>query len=112
MYDSTTAQKFEWDGDAEGDVELLKDKAAELLPLAVVTEVVAAGPDDRHKYKLGRVYVPGFVKSFEYTSASFGLPPPVGPLPIMLADPLDGCEAQTAAEGWDVIVVTCVVCVA
>jgi hypothetical protein len=78
---------------------LLKHKAAELLPLAIVTEVAPAAPDDRHKHKLGRVYVPGFVKSFEYTSASFGLPPPIGPLQIQLADPLNGCEPQEAAAG-------------
>jgi len=105
--------KFEWDGDGDGDadadVELLKKKAAELLPLAIVTNDAPVVPDDRHKHKLGRVYVPGFVKSFEYTSASFGLPPPIGPLPIMLADPLDGCEPQTGAEG-KMLVVTRGVC--
>jgi hypothetical protein len=71
-----------------------------LLPLAIVSgEEAGSAKDERHKYKLGRVYIPGFVKSFEYTSASFGLPPPIGPLPIVLADPLDGCEPQAAAEG-------------
>lgn len=71
-----------------------------MLPLAIVTEDAGGGDkDDRHKYKLGRVYIPGFVKSFEYTSASFGLPPPVGPLPVLLANPIDGCEPQSAAAG-------------
>lgn len=92
-------QEFEWDGDAAGDVDLLKNKAAALLPLAIVTEQAQAVADDRHKHKLGRIYIPGFVKSFEYTSASFGTPPPLGPLPIAIADPLDGCEPQKAAEG-------------
>ena len=62
-------------------MDKLKKKAAELLPLAIVTEAAVTTKDERHKYKLGRIYLPGFVKSFEYTSASFGLPPPGEPCP-------------------------------
>jgi hypothetical protein len=88
-------------------VDKLKKKAAELLPLAIVTEAAVTTKDERHKYKLGRIYLPGFVKSFEYTSASFGLPPPRGALSLVLADPLDGCEPQTAAEGAPTSFVCC-----
>ena len=97
----TLSQAYEWDGDAADDVEKIRQKVSELLPLAIVTEEVPEEKNDRHKYKLGRIYIPGFVKSFEYISASFGLPPPIGPIPILIADPLDGCEPQPLAEGMN-----------
>ena len=56
------------------------------------------------------MYIPQMVQSFEYMSAAFGSAPPVGMLPLVFADPVDGCiEADRvsgrSAGGYALVVV-------
>ena len=85
---------MDWEGITEEQVNRLKEKAAALYQLALVKEEAEAPSfDERNKLKYGRVYVPGAVQNFEYVTASFGGPPPLGMLEVVLAPaPHYGCN--------------------
>jgi len=87
---------IEWGDEAETEIERLKTRAVELLAIATVPDDVKDDVvDERAKHRTGRVYFPGFVQSFEYMSASFGVVPPKGPHDLVMASPLDGCSAPS-----------------
>ncbi|CAE7714916.1 unnamed protein product, partial [Symbiodinium microadriaticum] len=92
-------QIFDWDdATAENDIKVMKEKAAELLEIATLKDDgKRPEEDERKKHRSGRLYFPGFVQSFEYISASFGQIPPVGAMPLVFAEPLDGCSPAGAA---------------
>ena len=77
----------------EDDMNNLKTKIAELLVIATIQEPPKERPElqDRLKLNYGRMYITGFVQSFEYLLGTFGRSPDIGWYDMVLADPDDGC---------------------
>ena len=78
---------------SDDDMNKLKAKIAELLVIATIKEPPKERPElqDRLKLNYGRMYVTGFVQSFEYLLGTFGKSPDLGLHDMVLADPDDGC---------------------
>jgi hypothetical protein len=77
----------------EDDINKLKIKIEELLAIATIPQPSKERPDleQRSKLNYGRIYIQGFVHSFEYLLGTFGTSPSVGINEIVLANPDDGC---------------------
>lgn len=64
------------------------------------------GYEDRKKLRYGRIYFPNAVQTVEYLLASFGAPPPIGLLPVVLSKTEYGCGSsffnETAVPSVDV----------
>jgi hypothetical protein len=86
---------YDWEM-PDDDIARLKQKVALLIEQATVNEEPTAKPeyDARKKQVYGRVYLHNGVQGFEYVQASFGGPPPIGPLEITLSDPIQGCPRR------------------
>ncbi|KAJ1416778.1 hypothetical protein B484DRAFT_454184 [Ochromonadaceae sp. CCMP2298] len=87
--------QIEWDISDE-EVGALKIEVAALVVAATVPEEVEQ-PEQKERDRLtyGRVYLPNAVQSFEYVSASFGGPPPVGRQRLQIPRGLVGCPKET-----------------
>jgi len=78
---------------SEDHINKLKIKIEELLVIATQEAPPKERPEleERLKLNYGRMYLPGFVQSFEYLLGTFGRSPELGLHDIVLADPDDGC---------------------
>jgi len=77
---------MEWPGITDAEITLLKETCAVYFQKAiVVAEEPKPNYDERSKIKYGRLYLPGAVQSFEFVTASFGGPTPIGPVALVLA---------------------------
>ena len=91
--------ELEWSISKE-ELNSLRDKIAELLTLATVTEVEPVTTNrDRETLKYGRLVVPNAVQSFEFMLASFGGRVPWGPQQLCLPDDFYGCQSRGAPSG-------------
>lgn len=77
----------------EDDIAKLKVKIEELLAIATIPQPSKERPDleQRSKLNYGRMYISGFVQSFEFLLGTFGTTPRLGLYEIVLANPDDGC---------------------
>eukprot|EP01041_Mallomonas_annulata_P009419 gene9419-19554_t len=83
---------LEWENLSENDVQRLKDKIGVLISQATVEEKrIRPEISERATLKYGRLYLSDYVQSFEYLIASFGGPPPIGPLQAAISTPPHGC---------------------
>ena len=85
--------ELEWKITKE-ELNSLRDKIAELISLATITEHIAPVVNhDRKILRYGRLAIPNSVQSFEFMMASFGGDVPLGPQHLCLPDEFYGCES-------------------
>jgi len=86
--------KFEWADVTAEELQKLQDTANTLLIKATTFEEPIDNKDfsDRNKLKFGKFSIPGSVQYFDYLSASFGAPPPMGLKELVIPDSEHGCE--------------------
>jgi hypothetical protein len=86
---------MDWNDFGAEQVSSLKQKIQILYQMAVVPEEsVRPELELRKKLTYGRVYSLDGVQSFEYSLASFGGPPPLGPLSLTLSKSLFECNTS------------------
>jgi hypothetical protein len=86
---------MDWADFSPDKISRLKQRIQELYQMAIVPEVeVRPELEARKKLTYGRIYLPNGVQSFEYSLASFGGPPPLGPLTLTLSKTLLECNTS------------------
>lgn len=83
---------------ADNHIKAIKEKIKELIAAYTIDEKpVRVDIEERKKLKYGRLYMTHAVQSFEYITATFGSPPPMGAKPLLLPSDVglevnDGCS--------------------
>ncbi len=91
---------MDWSDFTAEKLNKLKKRIQELYEMAVVPEIeIRPELEARKKLTYGRIYLPYGVQSFEYSLASFGGPPPLGPLTLTLSKSLYECNS-TGTENY------------
>ncbi len=98
--------EMEWESMGKENVAKLKETIATLLIQATVPEEEPRLElNERQKLIYGKVYLKNSVQSYEYSLASFGKSPPIGPQPLVTLPSEFGCEApqytDASARGVD-----------
>ncbi|RYH31675.1 hypothetical protein EON65_02185 [archaeon] len=90
---------MEWTNFSYEHVSKLKSKIVDLTKMATVTEDKNRPEIEmRNKLTYGKVILPHGVQAFEYSLASFGTSPPIGPVHLRLsADGLE-CDKEHSAD--------------
>ena len=90
------------------DINRLREHVAMMVVKATIPDVDDTTEKflkERSTIVYGRIYIPDAVQSFEYSLASFGATPPIGPLQIAMAVPEDGCAPMTADLTGKVVII-------
>lgn len=82
------------------EIDRLKAAIKEWLAKATMPDEKPKDPgyEDRKKLRYGRIYFPNAVQTVEYLIASFGSPPPIGLLPVVLSKTEYGCNSSLGDE--------------